>query len=69
MFKMLCWRALTSFRLMFSGKRWAEEFHSNPSLTNARFYRDFNTMAGYYNDHVRWGFMVPAQARRLFDGF
>jgi len=46
--------------------KWRNEFRTSPSLCNARHYDDHVTMAGFYNDHVRGGFMTERQARKIY---
>lgn len=74
------WRIRTALRLLSPRVRqeWFRVFHGHPDLHAARHFiwnretgslhahLGFQTMAGYYNDHVAGGNMTEEQARRVY---
>jgi hypothetical protein len=69
----LWWRVRTRLRLLRPSVRRAvfSEFQTAPELHHARHYANaaesaFETLAGYYNDHVEGGFMTVEQAIAIY---
>jgi hypothetical protein len=68
------WEMKTEMKLMFPAVRreWLEQFRTAPELAYARQWADagkeigFETMAGWYNDHVTGGNMTAELARDIY---
>ncbi len=75
--RMAYWRLRTKWRLLSVSERalWVATFRQDPALCFARQYAEhpvhsklcFDTMAGYYNDFVKGGFMTPEMAKRIYE--
>jgi hypothetical protein len=69
--RMRWWRLRTWSRFAFSAREretWRDAFAVEPCLFNARHHGDYTTMAGFYNDTIHGGFMMPRDAQRITTG-